>query len=105
MSTKAKNKKGAKNKTFETRVSSSLISSMITDPPILQYHFNQKNIAILLVMSPQNSYIFPFARNVRKFSPTIIGHYFWNDLPHSIRFRPTKELFKNSLFRHYLSQY
>ena len=105
MSTKAKNKKGAKNKTFETHVSSSLISSMIADPPILQYHFNQKNIAILLVMSPQNNYIFPFARNVRKFSPTIIGHYFWNDLPHSICFRPTKELFKNSLFRHYLSQY
>ena len=61
MSTKAKNKKGAKNKTFETFVSSSVISSMITDPPILQYHFYQKNIAILLVMSPQNYYIFAFA--------------------------------------------
>lgn len=61
MSTKAKNKKGAKNKTFETHVSSPLISSMIPDPSILQYLFNQKNITILLVMSPQNNYIFPFA--------------------------------------------
>lgn len=34
---------------------------MITDLPILQYHFYQKNIAILLVMSPQNNYIFTFA--------------------------------------------
>ena len=32
-------------------------------------------------------------------------NYFWNNLPFSIYPRPTKKLFKNSLFSHYLYQY
>ena len=44
----------------------------------------------------------PFYRtNIRKFSPTIIGRYFWNDLPLSICSRHSKKLFKNSFFSHY----
>ena len=46
----------------------------------------------------------PFHRtNIRKCCPTIIGPYFWNDLPLSIRQKPHKKLFKNFLFNHYLS--
>ena len=54
-------------------------------------------------MSLHNSCIFPFTEqtNIGKFSPTIIGRYFWKDLPFSIRSKPTKKLFKNSLFCHY----
>ena len=55
--------------------------------------------------SSEQLYILFHRTNIRKFSPTIIGRYFWNDLPLSIRSKPTKKLFKKSLFRHYLSQY
>ena len=56
-------------------------------------------------VSSEQLYIPVYRTNIRKFSPTNIGHYFWNDLPLSIHSRPTKKLFKNSLFSHYLSQY
>ena len=64
-----------------------------------QHSYTTRNV------SSQQLYI-PFYRtNIRKFSPTIIGRYFWNDLPLSIRSRHSKKLFKCSLFNHYLSQY
>ena len=69
-------------------------------PPLSEQHsYTTRNVSL------RQLYI-PFYRtNIRKFSPTIIGRYFWNDLPLSIRSRHSKELFKNSLFSHYLSQY
>lgn len=64
-----------------------------------QHSYTTRNV------SSQQLYI-PFYRtNIRMFSPTIIGLYFWNDLPLSIRSRHSKRLFKCSLFNHYLSQY
>ena len=56
-------------------------------------------------VSSDQLYIPFFQTNIKKFCPTIIGRYFWNDLPASIRSRPTKKLFKNFVFKLYLSQY
>ena len=47
----------------------------------------------------------PFRINIRKFFPTVIGCYYWNDIPISLREKPIKKLFKRALFSHYLSQY
>ena len=47
----------------------------------------------------------PFRINIRKFFPTVIECYYWNDIPISIREKPTKNFFKRALFSHYLSQY
>ena len=47
----------------------------------------------------------PFRTNIRKFFPTIIGCYYWNDIPISMQEKPIKELFKRALFSHSLSQY
>ena len=35
--------------------------------------------------------------NIRKFCPTVIGKYYWNDLPLSIRNKSSKILFKKAL--------
>ena len=40
-----------------------------------------------------------FRTNIRKFCPTILGCCYWNDIPISIRNRPTKKLFK----KHFVS--
>lgn len=50
-------------------------------------------------------YIPCFRTNIKKFCPTIIGRFFWNDLPLSIRSRSTKKLFKNFVYKYYLSQH
>ena len=73
--------------------------SNLTIPLLSEQHrYTTRNVSL------EQLYI-PFYRtNIRKFSPTIIGRYFWNDLPLSIHPRPTKKLFKNSLFSHYLSK-
>ena len=34
-----------------------------------------------------------FRINIRKFCPTILGCYYWNDIPLSIRNKPTRKLF------------
>ena len=47
----------------------------------------------------------PFRINIRKLFSKVIGYYYWNDIPISIREKPTKKLFKRALFTHYLSQY
>ena len=43
--------------------------------------------------------------NIRKFCPTVIGCYYCNDIPSSIREKTTKKLFKRALFNYYLAQY
>ena len=43
--------------------------------------------------------------NIRKFCPTVIGKYYWNDLPLSIRNNSSKILFKKALKKYYLAQY
>ena len=59
---------------------------------------------VIPLLSEQHSYTtrnvslqqlcIPFYRtNIRKFSPTIIRHYFWNDLPLTIGSRHFKKLF------------
>ena len=35
----------------------------------------------------------------------VIGCYYWNDIPLSIRDQTTKKLFKRALFNYYLAQY
>ena len=48
----------------------------------------------------------PYSRtNIRKFCPTVIGKYFWNDLPFSIRNISSKILFKKAVFKYYFAQY
>ena len=43
--------------------------------------------------------------NIRKFCPTIIGKYYWNNIPLSIRLKSSKHSFRQSLFRYYFAQY
>ena len=43
--------------------------------------------------------------NIRKFCPTVIGKYYWNDLPLSICNKSSKMLFKKALKKYYLAQY
>ena len=46
-----------------------------------------------------------FRINIRKFCPTILGCYYWNDIPLSIRNKPTRKLFKRALYQYYFAQY
>ena len=46
-----------------------------------------------------------FGINIRNFCPTILGCYYWNDIPLSIRNKPTRKLFKKSLYQFYFAQY
>ena len=46
-----------------------------------------------------------FRTNIRKFCPTIIGCYYWNDIPLFIRSLSNKHLFKRYLFQNYFAQY
>ena len=57
-------------------------------PPLSEQHsYTTRNVSF------RQLYI-PFYRtNIRKFSPTIIGRYFWNDLPLSIHSKHSKKLF------------
>ena len=43
--------------------------------------------------------------NIRKFCPTVIGKYYWNDVPLSIRNKSSKIMFKKALKKYYLAQY
>ena len=43
--------------------------------------------------------------NLRKFCPTVIGRYFWNDIPPFIRNIKSKIPFKKALKTYYLRQY
>ena len=50
-----------------------------------------------------------YRKNMRlvliKLFPSIIGSFFWNDIPQSIRDKPSKKMFKKALLRWYLAQY
>ena len=46
-----------------------------------------------------------FRTNLRRFCPSIIGSFFWNDIPQSIRDKPPKKMFKKALLRWYLYLY
>ena len=46
-----------------------------------------------------------FRTNLRRFCPSIIGSFFWNDIPQSIRDKPSKKMFRKALLRWYLAQY
>ena len=46
-----------------------------------------------------------FRTNIRKFCRTVIGCYYWNDIPLSIHVKTTKKLFKRALFNYHLAQY
>ena len=70
----------------------------------------------LLLVSEQHDYFtqsasaqqlqIPHSRiNIRKFCPTVIGKYYWNDLPLHIRNKSSKILFKKALKIYYLAQY
>ena len=70
----------------------------------------------LLLVSEQHDYFtrsasaqqlqIPHSRiNIRKFCPTIIGKYYWNDFPFHIRNKSSKILFKKALKIYYLAQY
>ena len=43
--------------------------------------------------------------NIRKFCPTIIGKYHWNNIPLSIRLKSSKHSSRQSLFCYYFAQY
>ena len=46
-----------------------------------------------------------FRTNLRRFCPSIIGYFFWNDIPQFIRDKPSKKMFRKALLRWYLAQY
>ena len=79
------------------------------------HHEKFPNIPVLLVSELYNystrsasSYrvaIPLFRANLRRFCPSIIGSFFWNDIPQSIRDKPSKKMFKKALLRWYLAQY
>ena len=46
-----------------------------------------------------------YRTNLRKFCPTVIGKYFWNNIPLSIRSKSPKKVFKKYLQRFFLAQY
>ena len=46
-----------------------------------------------------------FRTNLRRFCPSIIGSFFWNDIPQFIRDKRSKKMFRKALSRWYLAQY
>ena len=46
-----------------------------------------------------------FRTNLWRFYPSIIGSFFWNDIPQLIRDKPSKKMFRKALSRWYLAQY
>ena len=46
-----------------------------------------------------------FQTYLRRFCPSVIGSLFWNDIPQSIREKPSKKMFRKALLRWYPAQY
>ena len=70
----------------------------------------------LFLVSEQHNYFAPSASaqqfqiphsriSIRKFCPTVIGKYYWNDIPLSIRNKSSKIMFKKALKKYYLAPY
>ena len=64
-----------------------------------QHNYSTRS-ASLQLLNPSS-----FRINIRKFCPTVIGCYYWNDIPLSIRNKPTRKLFKKALYHYYFAQY
>ena len=64
-----------------------------------QHNYSTRS-ASLQLLNPSS-----FRINIRKFCPTVIGCYYWNDIPLSIRNKPTRKLFKKALYQYYFAQY
>ena len=79
------------------------------------YHEKFPNIPVSLVSELHNYntrsassnqiFIPSFRTNLRRFCRTIIGCFFWNDILHFIRDKPSKKIFRKALLRWYLAQY
>ena len=84
-----------------------MIMSLIISHVIFHYFLYLSNIVILHEVHLLSSYLhIPHSRiNIRKFCPAVIGKYYWNDLPLSIRNKSSKILFKKALKKYYLAQY
>lgn len=46
-----------------------------------------------------------FRSNLRRFCPSVIGTYFWNDITLEIRHKPSKNVFKKACKYYYVVQY
>ena len=46
-----------------------------------------------------------FRTNLRRSCSSVIGRYFWNDIPLEIRYKPSTNLIKNALKHYYVAQY
>ena len=55
--------------------------------------------------STQQLFVPQFRINIRKFCPTVVGKYYWNDLPLSVRSISSKRLFKKALYKYHFAQY
>ena len=55
--------------------------------------------------SSNQIFIPSFRTNFRRFRPSIIGCFFWNNIPHFIRDKPSKNIFRKALLHWYLAQY
>lgn len=75
-------------------------SSNINLSLVSEQHNYTTRSASLQHLNPES-----FRINIRKFCPTILGCYYWNDIPLSIRNKPTKKLFKKALYQFYFAQY
>ena len=73
---------------------------------IFQYLSYLSNIIIPHEVYLSNILIVPHFRiNIRKFCPTVVGKYYWNDFPLSVCSISSKRLFKKALFKYYFAQY
>lgn len=63
--------------------SSNLNLSLVSE----QHNYATRSVS-LQHLNPES-----FRINIRKFCPTILGCYYWNDIPFSIRNKPTRKLF------------
>ena len=80
--------------------------SLIISHVIFHYFLYLSNIIILTRSASAQQLHIPHSRiNIRKFCPTVIGKYYWNDLPLSIRNKSSNILFKKALKKYYLAQY
>ena len=77
------------NNLYAIRPPFRLLSIPLIFPIQLQLH---QRIASLQHRNPS-----PFGIDIRRSCPTIIGCFYWNDIPISIRQKPTKQLFERAL--------